>query len=102
MMSWDADDGLFGLDQECPVHGDESMVECRMCGAEYCRSCHPRSRICPTCTAEEQQDGIDDDLDDEDEPFDPDVAEVMDAEFGDFEDLDDGDHLPKSRSSRNA
>jgi hypothetical protein len=99
-MAWDADNGIFGLDQECPLHGDEPMVECRMCGSEFCRSCHPGSRICPDCAEAE---GVDDEIEDIDEEgeegLDPDVAEVIDADFGDFGDLDEGDEVPKRGSS---
>lgn len=95
-MGWDADDGVFGLEQECPVHGDESMTECRMCGAEFCRACHAGPAVCPACAEQGSDDHNLETVEDEDEEedLDPDVAEVIDSEFGDFDDLDEGDELP--------
>jgi hypothetical protein len=64
---------LYSLDGGCPVHRDEHMRECSMCGCEFCRSCHPRSTVCPDCAEEREE---------EDEETDP------DPDFDDVEDLD--------------
>lgn len=62
----------LGMEQGCPVHGDEQMRECSMCGAEFCRLCFPRSAVCPDCAEQESED------EDEDAP-----------DFDDVERLDD-------------
>ena len=59
-----ADDvtGMYGVEPGCPVHGDEYMRECSMCGAEFCRRCFPRSAVCPDCadqTDEDEEEGPD-------------------------------------------
>jgi hypothetical protein len=69
------DTSIFGMDQGCPIHGDDFMKECSMCGAEFCRLCHPKATVCPDCAAEE-----DEELDEE---------ELEDADFDDVENLDD-------------
>lgn len=57
--------GVFGMEQECPDHGDEGMVECRVCGIEFCRTCFPGARTCPHCADEHE---LDDDEDEEPAP----------------------------------
>lgn len=57
-------DGL-GVEPGCPVHGDEHMRECTMCGAEFCRLCFPRSSVCPDCA--EQDEDEDSDVEDGEE-----------------------------------
>ena len=63
-MSMYDDTGVFGLEQGCPVHGDESLRECSMCGTEFCRACY-FTPICPDC-AEQQVDDEEDEADFED------------------------------------
>ncbi|HBA82698.1 MAG TPA: hypothetical protein DCZ95_01270 [Verrucomicrobia bacterium] len=58
-MTVDEETGVYGMGQGCPVHGDEYMKECSMCGAEFCRICVPRSAVCPDCA--DQADEEDDD-----------------------------------------
>lgn len=55
----------FGVEPGCPTHGDEHMRECTMCGAEFCRLCHPRSSVCPDCS--EQDDDEDTEVEDGEE-----------------------------------
>lgn len=59
------------LEQGCPVHGDEYVRECSMCGCEYCRSCNP-SPVCPECAAQQEVDE-DDELEKQ-----PDFEDVKD------------------------
>jgi uncharacterized Zn finger protein (UPF0148 family) len=54
-MSTEGFNGLFGMDQECPDHGDEMMIECSACGTEFCRGCFPGARTCPTCNEIEEE-----------------------------------------------
>ncbi|MBU1695242.1 MAG: hypothetical protein KJ726_04430 [Verrucomicrobia bacterium] len=68
-MAADQESNLFGVEPGCAVHGDEKMRECSMCGAEYCRACHPRSTVCPDCAEPS----------DEDEEADPDFEDVKDV-----------------------
>ena len=49
------DTGVFGLEQGCPVHGEDAMRECSMCGGEFCRECYPTS-ICPECAEQQVED----------------------------------------------
>jgi len=58
-MSMSEASGLYGLGQGCPLHGDEYMRECGLCGCEYCRSCH-RGVVCPDCAAESEEASLDD------------------------------------------
>ena len=61
-MARDEHSSAFGVEPGCPAHGDEHMRECSMCGAEFCRLCHPRSAVCPDCA--EQEDDEDSDAED--------------------------------------
>lgn len=83
---------LYGVEPGCPVHGDELMRECGMCGTEFCRGCFPRSSVCPDCAEpsdEEDKDADLEDLGDLDEIFDEE-EEPADEEEPLFEDgLDD-------------
>jgi len=47
---------------------DDYMVECSMCGAEFCSLCFPNSALCPDCAASVSLDDEDDDPDFEDVP----------------------------------
>lgn len=71
-MASEEETNLYGVEPGCPTHGDEKMRECSMCGAEFCRACHPRSTVCPDCA----------------EPSD-DEEEEEEADFEDVNDLDE-------------
>jgi hypothetical protein len=55
-MVMNEESNAFGMGQGCPVHGDEHMKECSMCGAEFCRICVPRSTVCPDCAEQSEDD----------------------------------------------
>lgn len=42
-------DGMFNRGEVCGAHGDESLQECTLCGAEFCRLCSPGNHVCPDC-----------------------------------------------------
>ena len=63
----DQETSVFGMTAGCPVHGDDAMRECTMCGGEFCRVCFPRSMVCPDCAEEDEAD---------DESADPDFEDV--------------------------
>jgi len=44
------------MQQGCPIHGDDHMRECSMCGYEFCRFCRPDSLVCSDCTEEMDDD----------------------------------------------
>jgi superfamily II helicase len=69
-MAVDDEAAAFGLGDGCPVHGDDYMSECKMCGMQFCRACNRNASICPDCA--------DQDLDDDED----------DADFEDVENLD--------------
>lgn len=48
-MMTDEDDPFMNIGGGCPVHGDDYMMECTVCGAEFCSRCYPNSAICPEC-----------------------------------------------------
>lgn len=100
-MARNDDSSLFeNMGQGCAVHGDEHMRECTMCGAEFCRLCHPRSSVCPDC-AESPDESDDPDFDDVknlDELLDEDEDADKDDESG--EDDDETDDLPPKKKGR--
>ena len=49
--------GTYGMEQGCPDHSDDHMVECGACGNEFCLGCFPQARTCPNCTEEDTLDG---------------------------------------------
>ena len=61
-MAVEEESNAYGMGAGCPVHGDERMKECSMCGTEFCRICFPRSAVCPDCA--EQVDDEDDEEND--------------------------------------
>ncbi len=81
-MTVDEETGLFSMGQGCPVHGDEYMKECSMCGTEFCRICVPRSAVCPDCS--EQQE----DEEEEEEAPDFDDVKNLDEVLGADEEAD--------------
>lgn len=70
-------ESMFGMNQDCDLHGEDRMRECKLCGTEFCALCFPGSVVCPGCAS----DGVEDDLDEEDD-FDEahDVDDLMDFE----------------------
>ena len=73
------DESLLGVPGACPEHGDSSLIECNMCGVEFCAECHPGSRVCPDCSTQS------------DEPDDEDLEEVADTAVDDIDDVLDDD-----------
>jgi len=76
------EENLFGLYQGCPVHGEEFMKECSVCGAEFCGQCFPGASVCPSCSSQ---------VDDEDIEDDPDFADIdnLDELIGDDEEMEE-------------
>lgn len=62
-MSFDDDAEFMSIGGGCPIHGDDAMKECRLCGMEFCGRCFPRSTVCSECAEDV---GDDDDPDFED------------------------------------
>lgn len=91
---------IYGIGQGCPVHGDELMKECNMCGAEFCRACFPRSSVCPDCAEQyeegEDEEGAEDEEAEEEADFE-DVSKVKDvlADDKDVEEEDEGFEPPE-------
>lgn len=92
-------DPYAGFNDGCPIHGEDYMRECTVCGAEFCTLCFPNSGVCEECAEQGA------DLDDEEEfgdgdademkiveelaPDDPELDKETEAallSFGDFED----------------
>ena len=83
----------------CPVHGEDYMRECSVCGEEFCALCFPNSDVCEECTAQGR------DLDDEEgfggeeseemkivaelAPDDPELDQETEEALKSFGDLDD-------------
>jgi hypothetical protein len=87
----------FGMGQGCPVHGDEHMKECSMCGAEFCRVCFPKKAVCPEC-GEQSDDEVGDnpDFDDVgklDTVLDEEDEDEKDAKDDEEEDVPPGDSI---------
>ena len=76
------EENLYELYQGCPLHGEEFMRECSVCGGEYCGKCFPASGVCPNCSAEVDDDDLDED---------PDFSDVddLDTLIGDDEEADE-------------
>ncbi|MGD9873674.1 MAG: hypothetical protein AB7T27_05315 [Kiritimatiellia bacterium] len=55
-----------GMPGGCPTHGDDYMMECSVCGAEFCSACFKSDGLCKDCAAqaEEEATGKDSDFDD--------------------------------------
>jgi hypothetical protein len=71
-MPVNEESSIFSMGQGCPVHGDEYLKECNMCGAEFCRICFPRTAVCPDCADQEGEE----ELDGEDAPDFDDVSDL--------------------------
>jgi hypothetical protein len=97
-MSVNEESTNFGMTEGCPIHGDEHMKECTMCGAEFCRICFPKSPACPDCSEQDEDEDEDADFDDvgnEDEDDEEEEKEEEDDDEEDSppEDLAGGDNL---------
>ena len=55
----------------CPVHGEDYMRECSVCGEEFCAQCFPGSDVCEECAAQGR------DLDDDEDGFGGEESEEM-------------------------
>ena len=92
-MSVDEESNAYGLGGGCPVHGDEYMKECSMCGAEFCRMCVPKSAVCPDCANEEEDEEVEEE--EEEESSNPDFDDVSDLgkvlDDDDFEEEEEGE-----------
>jgi len=84
-MSVNEETSFFALGQGCPVHGDEYMRECTMCGAEFCRICYPKSAVCPDCAEQANED--DDEEDDDDIADFDDVSNLKEVLNDNYEDV---------------
>ena len=94
-------DPYAGFGGGCPVHGEDYMHECTVCGAEFCSACFPNSDVCEECAEEAGE------LDDEERfrdadadelkivaelaPDDPELDQETEAALRSFGDLEDGD-----------
>jgi hypothetical protein len=92
-MAMNEESNVFGgLEAGCPVHGDEAMRECTMCGVEFCRLCHPRTAVCPDCA---ESGGEDEEEEEEKKPGSDDIEDVEDeddsAKDEEKEDADEDD-----------
>lgn len=85
-MALNEETGAYNMGEGCAVHGDEHMKECSMCGAEFCRLCHPRTTVCPDC-AEQSDD--DEELEEEEEGEEEEEDEEEDEEKGFTDDYGD-------------
>ena len=94
-------DPYAGFGGGCPVHGEDYMRECTVCGAEFCSACFPNSDVCEECAEEAGE------LDDEERfrdadadelkiveelaPDDPELDQETEAALKSFGDLEDGE-----------
>lgn len=85
------DTSFLDMGQGCPIHGDEYLKECAMCGAEFCQLCFPKSSVCPECAAVNEEVLEDEDIELSDPDFDDvdDLDAVLDDDFGENEKLDE-------------
>jgi len=91
-MDNDSDTSMFAMSGGCPVHGDDFIQECSICGQEYCAKCHP-GKTCPDCSVADDEELEDDLLDDE-----PREDRYLDALIDDEELenlLKEGEELPR-------
>lgn len=93
-MSMDDDEVMFSMGDGCLAHGDEHMLECSMCGVEFCTKCFPESVVCEDCSADPDGHLLDEDLDveslaDDDEEDDALLDGIEETEDEDPDDPDD-------------
>jgi len=82
---------VFGMEEGCPEHGSERMIECTACGVEFCTLCFPRSAVCADCAEES---GLDDEARDGDFDDVGKVGKVLDDEAADERAKNDDDESP--------
>jgi len=58
------EDEIFEDLDSCPIHGDEYLRECNICGMHFCTRCFPRSLVCEDCGEDEEEPDLDTDLED--------------------------------------
>ena len=80
----DEENNVFGMEEGCPEHGGERMLECTACGEEFCALCFPRSAVCADCA---EGGGLDEDAKDEN-------FEDVDKLDKDSDDADDDEESP--------
>lgn len=80
----DMEDELFEDMVSCPLHGDEYLRECNICGNHFCTKCHPRTLVCEECSDGDEADELDDDTE---------LSELSDYE--DLLDHDDEDEIDR-------
>ena len=81
---------MYGMQQGCPVHGDDQMIDCTMCGYEFCRTCFRNSLVCPDCAEEAKNDS------DEDNDYDElrNIDRLLGEDIDDLVDEDELDEIP--------
>lgn len=99
-------DPYAGFGGGCPVHGEDYMHECTVCGAEFCSACFPNSAVCEECAEEAGE------LDDEERfrdaeadelkivaelaPDDPELDQETEAALRSFGDFEEGESEDES------
>ncbi len=73
-MDFEEEDEIFvGFGGGCPIHGDEAIVECSVCGAEFCSRCRPGAELCEDCAERpedellEEEEKVSDEIEEDDE-----------------------------------
>ena len=82
---------VFGMEEGCPEHGSERMVECTACGVEFCTLCFPRSAVCADCAEDA---GLDEDARGADFDDVGKLGKVLDDEAADERAKNDDDESP--------
>lgn len=109
-------DPYAGFNDGCPIHGEDYMRECTVCGAEFCTACFPNSSVCEECAEgadlddeEEFGDGDADEMKIVEElaPDDPELDKETEAALLSFGELDDeaapsDDVLQKAEKQKDA
>lgn len=90
-MPLEDESSFFTLGEGCPIHGDEHMRECSMCGTEFCSRCFRKSAVCPDCADEASEDDLDEDPDFEDVT---DLKEILPDDTEVDRILEDDDEIP--------
>ncbi len=67
-MTIHEDLGYYNSENGCPHDCQEYMIECNVCGAEFCSRCFPDTNICGSCAESE--------YDPEEKDKDPDFDDV--------------------------
>jgi len=64
--------GYYNSENGCPHDCEEYMIECNVCGSEFCSRCYPDTNICGECAKSE----FDLEEGEEEEKGDPDFEDV--------------------------